>query len=62
VWVDALQRQAPPALRHVTLASVAPTEAWAQDLAYRLPQWTWTFGGRQAAGLTGALRRLLGDR
>lgn len=43
-WVQALQRQPPPALKRVHLASVPQTDAYAIDLAYRVPRWTWTWG------------------
>jgi hypothetical protein len=61
VWVDALQRQPLPALRQVAVDAVAETDPWALDLAYRLPRWTWTFGGGTGrGGLGGLLKRLLG--
>jgi hypothetical protein len=63
VWVEALQRQPPLALRQVTLDAVADTDPWALDLAYRLPRWTWSFGaGPRRPPLAGTLRRLLGRR
>ena len=43
-WVQALQRQPPPALRRVHITGVPATDPYAIDVAYRFPRWTWTWG------------------
>lgn len=61
-WIEALLRHPSPALRTVVVNSVASTDPWAVDLAYRYPRWTWVWGAAPGfgAGVSGAFRRLLG--
>jgi len=50
-WVEALQRQPPPALKRVHITSVPQTDAYAIDLAYRVPRWIWTWGKAKRGSL-----------
>lgn len=59
-WLEALQRTAPPALRHVTVMGVAPSEPLAVELGLRFPRWTWAWGRPTGASGSSLLRRLLG--
>lgn len=59
VWLSVLQRFAPPALRSVTTNSIAASDPFAVDIAFRFPRWTWVWG--QAAPV-GILQKLFGRR
>ena len=59
LWLEALQRHAPPALRRVTTNTIAATDAVAVDIAFRFPRFTWVWGtGAPSSG--GLFKRLFG--
>jgi len=58
VWIEALQHHAPAGLRRITTNAIAPTDAFATDLAFRFPRWTWVWGGAQPS--SGLFKKLFG--
>ena len=59
VWLTALQRYGPPALRRITTASITSTDAVAVDIAFRFPRWTWVWSTPTAPS-GGLFKRLFG--
>ncbi|MFZ5441243.1 MAG: hypothetical protein ACOZQL_14640 [Myxococcota bacterium] len=57
VWLEVLQRYAPPGLRRVTTTAIAASDPFAVDIAFRFPKWTWVWGTGSEGGL---IKRLLG--
>ena len=57
VWLSVLQRFAPPALRRVTTDSIAASDPFAVDIAFRFPRWTWVWGQSAPVGM---FRKLFG--
>lgn len=58
LWLEALQRAAPPGLKRVTTTSIAASDPFAVDIAFRFPKWTWVWG--QVSSSSSFLRRLFG--
>lgn len=57
LWLEVLQRFAPPGLRRITTSAITATDAIAVDIAFRFPRWTWVWG----TGATGGFfKRLFG--
>lgn len=57
LWLEVLQRYAPLALRRVTTRSIAASDPFAVDIAFRFPRFTWTWGQAPQGGL---FKRLFG--
>jgi hypothetical protein len=51
VWLEVLQRYAPPALRRITTNAITSSDPFAVDIAFRFPRWTWVWGQPQSGGL-----------
>ncbi|MDP2275345.1 MAG: hypothetical protein Q8N23_29565 [Archangium sp.] len=51
VWLSVLQRFAPPALRRVMTESIAASDPFAVDIAFRFPRWTWVWGQPAPVGI-----------
>jgi hypothetical protein len=51
LWLEVLQRFAPQALRRVTTNSIASSDPFAVDIAFRFPRFTWTWGQAPQGGL-----------
>jgi hypothetical protein len=60
LWLEVLQRYAPPGLRRVTALRIAATEPVAVDIAFRFPRWTWVWGTASTSSGGGLLKRLFG--
>lgn len=50
LWLEVLQRYAPPGLKRITTDAIAATDAFAVDIAFRFPRWTWLWGQPQSGG------------
>jgi hypothetical protein len=59
VWLAALRRYGPPALRRITTASISSTDALAVDIGMRFPRWTWVWSTPTVSG-SGLFKRLFG--
>lgn len=51
LWLEVLQRYAPPALRRITTDAIASSDPFAVDIAFRFPRWTWVWGQPATGGL-----------
>jgi hypothetical protein len=58
LWIEVLQRFAPPGLRRVTTNAIAASDPIAVDIAFRFPRWTWVWG--QAPKEGGLFKKLFG--
>lgn len=50
LWLEVLQRFAPAGLKRITTDAIASTDAFAVDIAFRFPKWTWLWGQPQSGG------------
>lgn len=58
LWLEVLQRSAPPGLRRVTTRSIAASDPFAVDIAFRFPRWTWVWG--EGSSQSGLFKKLFG--
>lgn len=58
VWLEVLQRYAPPALKRVTTHAVAASDPIATDIAFRFPKWTWVWSTAPSQG--GFFKKIFG--
>ena len=50
LWLEVLQRFAPAGLKRITTDAITSTDAFAVDIAFRFPRWTWVWGQPQSGG------------
>ncbi len=60
LWLEVLQRYAPPGLRRITTNAIAATDTVAVDIAFRFPRWTWVWGTGTASTGGGLFKKLFG--
>lgn len=57
LWLEVLQRYAPPGLKRITTEAIAASDPFAVDITFRFPRWTWVWGQPQSPGF---FKRLFG--
>lgn len=50
LWLEVLQRFAPPGLRRITTEAIVSSDPFAVDIAFRFPRWTWVWGQPRTGG------------